>query len=123
MVFNAISPMRVAGAYGAIVGTLWSWISACGEPWGKIGFCVPEKIFLFESEPKVLIVIVPTCPRARSRPPSGHVTARTRHHQGLRRGLASEAVKRNDGATKSALRALWRSERKTHDVSPRSRDL
>lgn len=49
--------------------------------------------------------------------------ARARHHQGFRRGLASEAVKRNDGATGSALRALWRSERKTHDVAPRSRDL
>ena len=49
--------------------------------------------------------------------------ARARHHQGFRRGLASEAVKRNDGATGSALRALWRGERKTHDVSPRSRDL
>lgn len=50
--------------------------------------------------------------------------ARARHHQGFRRKLASEAVKRNDGATKSALRALWPAEGKTHARgSPGSRDL
>ena len=55
--YDDVPAIGVAGADGAIIGALWSWVAAFGEAQGLFRFRVPEEIFLFEAKPEIVVVV------------------------------------------------------------------
>ncbi len=65
MLFHTIASMAIRRTDRTIIGTLWSRKSASGEAWWVIVFGAPEKIFLFESEPEICVVVINRCSAVR----------------------------------------------------------
>src|SRR5690606_19858043 len=53
-----IATERILRANGAVVGSLRCRISFCREPKWFVSFRVPKEIFLFETKPEVIVVII-----------------------------------------------------------------
>ena len=56
--FYHIAPIGVTGTNGAIIRTLRAWKAAFGEADWFFRFGIPQKVFLFEAEPEVVVVII-----------------------------------------------------------------
>ena len=58
MLFYAVTPVCVACTDGAIVGALWRWEAAGRKARRQLCVYIPQKIFLLETKPEIVVIIV-----------------------------------------------------------------
>ena len=58
MLFDAVTAVGIERSYRTVVGALGSRKATSGEARRFIGLDVPEKIFLFETKPEIIIVLI-----------------------------------------------------------------
>ena len=58
MLFDTVAAVGVSRTDGTVVRALWSRITVRGETWRQLRIHIPQKVFLFETKPDIVVVIV-----------------------------------------------------------------
>ena len=57
MFFDTVTAVRVRCTYRTVVGALWTREATFRESRRAIDQCVPQEVFLFETEPVIIVII------------------------------------------------------------------
>ena len=58
MLFYTVAAKSISSAYGAVIRALSCWESTVWEAGRQVSVWIPQEIFLFKAEPKIIVVVV-----------------------------------------------------------------